>query len=159
MSVRLRNLALGLTFLVSTLYVRDAQALWPLSYSWHCGPASSATTVECSFVVTNPGPTGYQYQWLFGDGSQTGRTTTTTALRTYAVSTWQTFNVTLIGYATRNSSPDNIIQCSIYVENNYGVGGDPGTVGSCQQRSIHPGASWETPSRSPGGGLPPGECE
>ena len=132
MSTRLRNIAIGLTFLVSTLYVKDAQALWPISYSWHCGPASSATTVGCSFTVTNPGPTGYHYQWQFGDGAQTGLTTSMTATHTYAVSSSQTFSVTLIGYATANSSPDNIIQCSIMVENNYGIGGDPGTGGSCQ---------------------------
>ena len=70
MSIRLRSIVFGLTLLISTLYVRDAQALWPLSYSYYC-LASSATQVDCGFTVTNPGPSGYHYKWIFGDGAQT----------------------------------------------------------------------------------------
>ncbi len=131
MSPRFRNIALGLTFLVSTLVVSDAQALWPLSYSYFC-QASSATTVECGFTVTNPGPSGYQYKWIFGDGSQTGLSTSTTTTHIYAVSAGQTgyFNVSLLGYNSANSL-DNIIQCQITVGNSWGVGGDPGSSGNC----------------------------
>ena len=132
MSIRLRNIALGLTMLFSTLYVKDAQALWPLSYSYYC-LASSATTVDCGFTVTNPGPSGYHYKWIFGDGAQTGISPSTTTTHTYAVSAGQTgyFNVSLLGYASSNGPLDNVIQCQITVGNSWGVGGDPGSSGTC----------------------------
>ena len=132
MSIRLRNIALGLTLLISTLYGRDAQALWPLSYSYYC-LASSATQVDCGFTVTNPGPSGYHYKWIFGDGTDTGRSTSTTTTHTYAVSAGQTgyFNVSLLGYTSATSGLDNVIQCQITVGNSWGVGGDPGSSGNC----------------------------
>lgn len=133
MSPRFRNLALGFTFLVSTLIVSDAHAIWPLSYSYFC-MADSPTTVECGFTVTNPGPSGYHYAWNFADGSPlTGRSTSTQVLHTYAVSAGQTgyFNVSLLGYTSATSSLDNVIQCQVVVGNSWGVGGDPGSSGNC----------------------------
>jgi hypothetical protein len=124
----------GLTALVAPLYVRNAEAYWPLSYSWYC-QASSNTQVQCDFGVTNPGPSGYRYQWLFGDGSDTGRLASTDATHYYAVSIGQEgrFDVALIGYTSAtSSSPDNFIECPISFANDYGVGGAPPYSGSCQ---------------------------
>jgi hypothetical protein len=124
---------LGLTAFIVTLCVRDAEAFWPLSYYWSC-VASSPTQVLCGFTVTNPGPTGYRYKWLFGDGSQTGRLTSTTVNHSYAVSAGQTgnFNVSLLGYSSSTSPLDNSIACPISFGNDYGVGGGPVYSGNCQ---------------------------
>lgn len=126
----------GFAAVGSISYVEDAEALWPLSYQWACG-AYSPTQVVCDFTITSSTPpAGYRYQWLFGDGSQTGLTTSTTVTHYYAVSRGQeqAFTVTLVGYSspTPGISPDNIVACSVVAGNSYGVGGDPGTGGNCQ---------------------------
>lgn len=140
MSPKIRKLVLaalvGLPALISTLYVKNAEALWPLSYYWFC-EGISLTQVACSFTVANPGPSGYRYQWQFGDGSQTGRLASTTVTHYYAVPTGQSvnFNVNLLGYASATSpSLDNVIGCTISAGNTYGggPGGDPGYYGTCQ---------------------------
>lgn len=120
----------------STLSVRNVEAFWPLSYGWECSP-ESPTQVICYFATTNPAPpAGYRYQWLFGDGSQTGRLASTSTEHFYAVSTGQgdvNFTVTLIGYSSAtSSSPDNFIGCTISFANHYGAGGYPPDSGSCQ---------------------------
>lgn len=123
----------GLTVLIVTLCARNANALWPLYYSWYC-LANSPTQVRCDFTVTYPGPTGYRYKWIFGDGSQTGRLASTTVTHYYAVSAGQSgnFNVSLLGYSSATSPLDNSIACPISFGNDYGVGGAPGYSGNCQ---------------------------
>ena len=133
MSSKLRMIALCLTAVASIFYVRDAHALWPIRYSWSC-LASSSTQVQCDFTVTNPGPSGYEYKWLFGDGASTGRSTSTTTTHYYAVSAGQSgaFNVSLLGYASSTSGLDNVIECSVSFGNDWGVGGGPVYTGNCQ---------------------------
>src|SRR5262245_7427220 len=104
---------LGLTTLVSTLYVRNAEALWPLSFEWGCEP-DSPTQVICYFLVTSPvPPVRYRYQWFFGDGAQTDRLASTEAEHVYAIATGEgdvPFTVTLVGYSSPTAmSPDNFI--------------------------------------------------
>jgi hypothetical protein len=137
MPARIRRIVLasmvGLTALGSLLCVRHAEALWPLSFSWYCA-GDSTTQVRCDFTVTNPGPSGYQYKWLYGDGSQSGRSTSTEDVHYYAMSVGQydEFDLMLIGYANSSStSPDNVIGCTILVGNDYGVGGAPPYTGHC----------------------------
>jgi hypothetical protein len=125
--------AVGLTVLVSALGVRRAEALWPLSFSWYCA-AETPTLVRCDLTVTNPGPSGYEYKWLFGDGSQSGRSTSTEEVHYYAVSAGQydEFDLALLGYASASSSSlDNVIGCTIAIANDYGAGGGPPYTGHC----------------------------
>lgn len=101
-----------------------AEAVAPLSYSWSC------TSRYCSFTVTSNNHGAYQ--WGFGDGTSSSKTTSTTINHFYDIPVddeFHTFNVTLSGYATINSgSPDNIIGCNITVAASYvGIG----TSGSC----------------------------
>ena len=127
---------LGSTTLGSALYVRNAEAFWPLSYGWECSP-ESPTQVRCYFLVTSPvPPVRYRYQWFFGDGSQTDRLASTEVEHLYAVSTGQgdvNFTVTLVGYSSPTAmSPDNFIECTVSFANHYGAGGAPPDSGSCQ---------------------------
>lgn len=141
MSARVRatvfTAMLGVTAIVSSLYVRNAEAFWPLSYAWECAP-ESATQEYCGFVVTNQTPpSGYHYQWFFGDGSQTARLPSTSdyEVHYYAVPVTQSgsFTVTLVGWSSAtSSSPDNFISCSISFTNGYGPGGAPPYGGVCQ---------------------------
>lgn len=137
MPARIRKIVLaamvGLTVLVSALSGRRAEALWPLSFSWHCS-AETLTSVLCYITVTHPGPSGYEYKWLYGDGSQSGRSTSTEEYHSYAVSFGQTdeFDLMLLGYASSSStSLDNVIGCTILVGNDYGAGGAPPYTGHC----------------------------
>lgn len=101
-----------------------ASAVFPLNYSWSC------TSRTCSFSVTTSNHGAYQ--WGFGDGTSSSKTTSTTANHFYNIpidEQFHTFNVTLSGYATINStSPDNIIGCNISVAaSSLGIG----TSGTC----------------------------
>lgn len=101
-----------------------AESVAPLGYSWSC------TSRFCSFSVTTTNHGAYQ--WGFGDGTSSAKTTSTTANHFYNVridEQFHTVNVTLSGYATLGSgSPDNIIGCNVvFAASSLGIG----TSGSC----------------------------
>jgi len=117
-------LAAAFTLAVMLFWPAPAKSLAPLAYSWSCASR------YCSFYVTtnNHGA----YQWNFGDGTISSKTTSTTAQHFYNIpidEQFHNFTVTLAGYATINSgSPDNIIGCTITVAASaVGIG----TSGSC----------------------------
>lgn len=128
---KILSFRLGLPVLLVTLacagalwWPVPAQSLAPLAYSWSC--ASRA----CSFTVTtnNHGA----YQWNFGDGVITGKSTSRTKSHFYNVPVdeqFHTVTVTLAGYATLSSgSPDNIIACNVvFAASAVGIG----TSGTC----------------------------
>jgi hypothetical protein len=116
---------IGLLSLGAVLWwTPPAESIAPLGYTWSC------TSRYCSFSVT----TNYHgaYQWGFGDGNVSSKSTSKTANHFYNIpvdNQFHSFNVTLVGYATLNTgSPDNIISCTITVAAaNFGIG----TGGSC----------------------------
>ena len=113
-----------LSFAASVVWTPPAESLAPLGYTWSC------TSRYCSFSVT----TNYHgaYQWSFGDGTLTSKSTSTSAFHFYNIPVdgeFHQFDVALIGYATPSTgSPDNIISCTITVA---AAGFGIGTGGSC----------------------------
>ncbi len=89
----------GVLAAVSTLAVllflpRPAESLAPLGYSWSCASR------YCSFYVTTTNHGAYQ--WAFGDGTLSSKTTSTSASHFYNTPIdEQSHNatVTLVGYA------------------------------------------------------------
>jgi hypothetical protein len=113
-----------LTLGTALLWTPPAESVAPLGYTWSC------SSRYCSFSVTTSNHGAYQ--WNFGDGTLTGKSTSTTALHFYNIPVdeqFHNFNVSLIGYATLGSgSPDNIISCTITVAaSSIGIG----TGGTC----------------------------
>ena len=101
-----------------------ADALAPLAYNWSC------TSRQCYFTVTTSNHGAYQ--WNFGDGTLSSKSTSKSAFHFYNTpidNQFHTATVSLIGYATASSSsPDNIIGCTIvYAAASVGIG----TSGSC----------------------------
>jgi hypothetical protein len=118
-------LALLIAVLIA-LPTRKAEAVGDLEFDWDCDQLA-----QCTFTrVLNNHAT---YQYNFGDGNFSGLTTSTTVYHTYSIPNGTSnFTVYFMGYATSSGgSPDNIIGCTVTVDYSPGVGGHPGTHGTC----------------------------